>query len=534
MFTIFVSVLAVSTYSYGDDAHHHHAPGEQELGTVHFPVSCSSTVQKDFERAVALLHSFAFETAETAFRRVAQEDPNCAMAHWGIARSFWRWAGPDAPTRNRGWQEVVLAKSLHAPTGRERAYIDSLASLYRDPASTNEKSWDNYVRKLEKLHHDYPYDHEATAFYASALTFADRDDDPTHRKRREAAPLLEPLFASDPNHPGVAHYLIHAYDRPDLAKLGLPAARRYARIAPAAPHALHMPSHIFAQLGMWQEDINSNLASLAASRHASDNDMEDLGHQYHAMEFLMYAYLQCGREAEAQKLLEEVRSLPKMKSMYGDSSDPQIYAMLSYSAAYVMELHEWRQAAELPLVPGTQLGDDIISYLARAIGAARQGDVAKAREDIVQIDSIYKQVVAKKLPFVGWAEQVKHEAQAWADHAEGHDEEALHLLREIAEKQRTGVFGASGDLPAREMLADMLLDMNRPEQALDEYEASLRINPNRFDSLYGAARAAEAARGPREAANYYRELLKVCAGTSSTRPELAHAQSFLSQVEKEH
>ena len=513
---------------------HEHSLTEQQLGAVHFPTSCAPAVQSEFERGVALLHSFAFETAEATFRRVAQDDPKCAMAHWGIARSFWRWGMPDAATREQGWREASLAMSLNSPTRREREYIASVAALYRNPTEDDKNRWQRYLQAMQRLHRDYPNDDEATAFYAYALIGADRDDDSRHEKRRQAANLLEPLFAKDPNHPGVAHYLIHAYDKPDLAKLGLPAARRYAFIAPAAPHALHMPSHIFAQLGMWQEDIRSNLASLAASRNAEGSHMEDQGHEYHAMEFLMYAYLQSGREAEASKLLDEVRSLSKVKSMYGDSSDPQVYALVSYSAAYVLELHQWGQAAELPLVPGTAFGDDIITYLARAIGAARQGDATRARENVVQIDSIDKQVVARKLFFAGWAEQEKQEAEAWADHAEGNNHEALHLLRGIADKQRSGVFGASGDLPAREMLADMLLDMHRPEQALTEYIAALKINPNRFDSVYGAARAAELAKHPHEAAGYFQQLMNICAGGNSTRPELAYARNFLSQVAAGH
>jgi len=272
-----------------------HGLTERDLGAVHFPTSCAPAVQNEFERGVALLHSFAFETAEATFRQVAQHDPKCAMAHWGIARSFWRWGMPNAAIRENGWHEASIANSLNASTKREREYIAAVASLYQNPKDHDKNRWRRYLEGLERLRRDYRNDDEATAFYAYALIDADKDDDPRHEKRRQAAALLEPLFAKEPNHPGVAHYLIHAYDKPDLASLGLPAARRYALIAPAAPHALHMPSHIFAQLGMWQEDIQSNLGSLAASRSPGISHMEDQGHEYHAMEFLMYAYLQCGR-----------------------------------------------------------------------------------------------------------------------------------------------------------------------------------------------------------------------------------------------
>jgi len=525
-----LTFVALAFPALADDGRHHDELSEQQLGTVHFPISCAPSVQKSFERGVALLHSFAFETAEHIFRQIGQDDPRCAMAHWGIARSFWRWDTPGPAIRKQGLSEVMFAKSLHARTKREREYISAVAALYKRPEKKDEKRWDQYLKQMEQLHRDYPSDHEATAFYAFALVGADRDDDPAHAKRRQAAALLEPLFAVEPNHPGVAHYLIHAYDKPDLAELGLPAARRYAQIAPGAPHALHMPSHIFAQLGLWEEDINSNLASVAASRNASVTHMGDEGHQFHAMEFLMYAYLQSGREAAAQQLIEEVKSLPKMKSMYGIDADPQVFALLSYSASYLVELHQWDEAAELPLTSGTEFGDDSITYLVRAIGAARNGHAEKARHNVAEIESIYNQVVAKKLPFADWVDRQRREAEAWADHAEGKNDEAIRLLRPIADKEKTGVFGATGDLPAREMLADMLLEMNRPEQALGEYEAELKISANRFNSLYGAGRAAEIAKQPGKATAYYHQLLKACAGGNSNRVELAHAQEFLSTV----
>ena len=518
--------------SLADEDHHHDQLNEQQLGTVRFPTSCAATVQKTFERGVALLHSFAFETAEATFRQVAQDDPHCAMAHWGIAKTFSRWGPPDAKQREHGWEEIKLGKSLHAKTARERGYIAAVAALYEHPEKKDEKREQRYLRKMDELYRRYPDDHEAAAFYAFALKDSDRDDDPTHARRKQAAAILEKLFLLEPNHPGVTHYLIHTYDYPGMAELGLPAARRYAKIAPAAPHALHMPSHIFAQLGLWQEDIDSNLASVSASRNSSITQMGDEGHQYHAMEFLMYAYLQCGREAEAQKLIEEVRSLPKMKSMYGVDADPQVFALLSYSASYVLELHQWEKAADLPMTPGTEFGDDTITYLVRAIGSARTGHAEAALRNAAEIQSLYEQVVAKKLPFADWVDQERKEAEAWADHAEHKDDEAMTLLRGIADKQKTGVFGAAGDLPAREMLADMLLDLRRPEQALAEYEAELRINPGRFDSLYGAGCAAEMLKLSDKANAYFDQLVKLCAGTDSSRPELAHARAFLSTFAK--
>jgi hypothetical protein len=523
-------LLVISAFA--DQGHHHDELTDQQLGTVHFPTSCAPGVQKNFERGVALLHSFAFETAEATFRQVADDDPQCAMAHWGIAHTFERWGTPNAKHMQQGWDEVKIAKSLHAKTARERDYIDAVAEFYKHPQKKDDRRGERNLKGLEKIYRRYPDDHEGAAFYAFELMNSDRDDDPTHAKRKEAAAILEKLFAMEPNHPGVAHYLIHTYDYPGFAELGLPAARRYAKIAPAAPHALHMPSHIFAQLGLWQEDIDSNLASVAASRNAAVTHMGDEGHQYHAMEFLMYAYLQSGREVEAQKLVEEVRGLPKMKSMYGDEGDPQVLALLSYSASYVLELHQWEKAAELPMTLGTAFGDDTITYLAHVVGAAHLRRAEEARRNASEIEKLYQQILAKKLPWVDWADKERKEAEAWADHAEGKNDEALVLLKGVAEKEKTGIFGADGELPAREMMADMLMDMKRPGDALAEYEAELKLNPGRFDSLYGAGQAAEELKMTEKANTYFQQLVKNCSGASSARPELAHAREVLAVVAK--
>ena len=527
----FLALLSYVSMSPAVNAQHQHdRVTEQQLGTVHFPISCDPRVQKQFERGVALLHSFAFDTAETAFRQAAQDDPHCAMAHWGIATTFSRWAGPDEKQRKRGWDEIKIAKSLHPATARERDYIAAEAAVYAHPEKKDDKRSDRYLKAMEKLYRRYPEDHEAAAFYALALEESDSDDNPTHARRKQAAPILEKLFVIEPQHPGVAHYLIHTYDVPEMAELGLPAARRYAQIAPAAPHALHMPSHIFARLGMWQEDIDSNLASIAASRNAATTRMGDEGHQYHAMEFLMYAYLQSCREEQALKLVDEVKALPKMKSMYGIDADPQVFAEVSYPASYLLELHDWAKASDLPLTPGTELGDDSITYLARAIGEAQTGHADRARQEVSKIESLHKQVLEKKLPWADWVDHQREEAEAWADYADGKNEEAIRLMRKRADAQVSGVFAAQGDLPAREMLADMLLGMKRPEEALREYNAQLKINPKRFDSLYGAGQAAELMKQPEKAADYYRPLAAGCANQSSTRPELAHAREFISTV----
>jgi hypothetical protein len=529
----FLALLSYVSLSPAVNAQHQHdALTEQQLGTVHFPISCDPRVQKQFERGVALLHSFAFDTAEGAFRQVAQDDPHCAMAHWGIATTFSRWAGPDEKQRKRGWDEIKIAKSLHAATARERDYIAAEAAVYANPEKKNDKRGDRYLKAIEKLYRRYPDDHEAAAFYALALEESDSDDDPTHARRKQAAPILEKLFVIEPQHPGVAHYLIHTYDVPGMAELGLPAARCYAQIAPAAPHALHMPSHIFARLGMWQEDINSNLASIAASRNAAATHMGDEGHQYHAMEFLVYAYLQSGHEKEARRVIDEVKTLPKMNNMYGRDFDPNLSAQVEYSASYVTELHLWKDAVALPSLTNNEDGDSSLTYKARAIGAARLGDLQTAKLNLTAIQTLHENLLTKKqMDAANAVDEDGRVVQAWIDHAEGKNEEALELLRPIASKDH-GLFATDGDTPAHEMMGDILLDMRRPEAALEEYEAELKVSPNRFNSVYGAGYAAEMVRHPEKAASYYRQLVATCTLGDSTRVELAHAHEFLSALAK--
>ncbi len=532
---VVLACIVSMLFSFGalaDEGHHHEDLTTDQLGTVHFPVSCAAAVQKPFERGVALLHSFWYEEAEKEFEQIAKDDPRCAMAHWGIAMSIWHqlWNHPDAATVQRGQAEVKNAKSLHPKTNRERDYVAAMDAFYRGKKRDYQDRASAYSKAMETAYQRYPDDREAAAFYALSLLASEPDNDTTFANRKQAAAVLEKLFAVEPDHPGVAHYLIHSYDKPQLAELGLPAARRYAQIAPAAPHALHMPSHIFARLGLWQDDIDSNLASIAATRKTAAMHMGGEGHQFHAMDFLVYAYLQSGREADAQKVIDEVKAMPAKKDdMYGEDFDPRTDALVTLSAKYVLEMHHWADAASLALVPGAEAGDNSITYWARAIGAARTGNVADARKDVAEIEAIHATLVEKKKKYIAeMVEQDRQEAAAWVAHAEGKNDEAIKALHTVAEKEE-----AEGDeplaIPAREMLADMMLDMNRPEQALAEYEADLKFNPNRFNGLYGAARAAEMAGKTQKSNTYYARLVKVCDGSTSDRPELAHAKALLAQ-----
>jgi tetratricopeptide (TPR) repeat protein len=527
---LFAVVSVFGVFALADESHHHEDLTAEQLGTVHFPVSCTASSQRALGRGVALLHSFWYEEAEKEFVEIAKDDPACAMAHWGVAMSLWHqlWDRPNAATIKRSMAELKKAQSLHPATDRERDYITALRAFYQNKGD-HDKRAKAYSQAMEGVYQRYPSDREAAAFYALSLLASEPDGDTTFVNRKKAAAVLETLFKEEPNHPGVAHYLIHSYDKPQLAELGLPAARSYAKIAPAAPHALHMPSHIFARLGLWQDDIDSNLASIAATRKTAAMHMGGEGHQFHAMDFLVYAYLQSGREADAQRVIEEVKALPPMKDMYGEGYDPHAYALSKFPALYALELHHWTAAAALTPAPGADSGDKAITYWARAIGAARSGNVAEARLDIAELESIRQNMLKKKKS--SWAqvvEDAQKEAAAWVAHAEGKDEEAVKALHAVAEaEESTG--DEPEDIPAREMLADLLLETKHPDHALAEYETDLKFNPNRFNGLYGAASAAEMAGKNEKAGTYYAQLVKVCAGSNSDRPELGRAKALLAR-----
>jgi hypothetical protein len=495
-------------------------------------------VQKPFARGVALLHSFWYEEAEKEFVQIAKDDPNCAMAHWGIAMSIWHqlWDQPEEKIIARGQEEVNAARKLEQKaTPRENAYIAAIAAFYTDSQQSDSQKLDHearakaYSEAMKKVYESYPDDHEAAAFYALSLLASGPHDDATFANRKAAAAILEKLFASEPDHPGVAHYLIHAYDKPQLAQLGIPAARRYAQVAPAAPHALHMPSHIFARVGLWQDDIKSNLASVAATRKTAAMGMGGEGHQFHAMDFLFYAYLQSGREADARALMDEVNAMPEMHDMYGVGFDPHLATEANFAALYPLEMRDWAAAASLTpvAVPGT--AEDSTGYWAKAIGAAHLHQPEEVKKDVAAIEAIHQKFVSeKKKDFAEGTENDLKQAQAWLAFAEGKYDDAVETLRPMADKE-----DALGDepqgIPTREMIAEILLEAKRPQQALAEYQTDLKYNPNRFNGLYGAARAAEAAGKQSEANEYYALLLKDCDGSNSSRPELNRARKLLAK-----
>ncbi len=523
---IALSLLFAVPLAFADEGHHH-AMTAEELGTVHFQTSCSPKVEADFNRGVALLHSFWYEEAEKTFRKVAKEDGKCAMADWGIAMSLYHqlWEYPEDKTLAEGDELLTKAEALKA-TPREQEYIHALHAYFgRSPAGQERPTRIRpqarataYSEAMEQVALHHADDREALVFYALSLLASQPPHDTTFVNRKKAAAILEKVFAEDPTHPGVAHYLIHSYDKPQLAQYGLNAARSYAKIAPAAPHALHMPSHIFARLGLWQEDIDSNMASIAATRKTAAMHMGDAGHQFHAMDYLVYAYLQSGREAEVAK---EIQELDGIKSL---DEDEWAYSVAKFNGMYDLELHRWDDAAKLEPVAGDHRFPNAMIYFARAIGAARGGKVEAAHADVAEIEKIRLSLFAdKKQEAADGVERMGKEAGAWVALAEGKGDDGVKTLRAVSDEEDAEGAEQAG-IPAREMLADLLLQMNRPEEALAEYQASLKSNPGRFDGLAGAAQAAEKLGRQQEADGFYGQLLKACAGSSSERVELKRAR----------
>jgi hypothetical protein len=518
---------ALSCNAVAQEPPHHHE--DEQLGTVSFPTSCPPSVQKAFERGVALLHSFWYEEAEKQFVAVTAEAPECAMAHWGVAMSLYHqlWERPDAADLERGWEEMQKAQAQVGRTDREQDYIAALSAYYRGYESKDHLARASaYASGMERTYQDNPADHEAAAFYALSLLASEPPNDTTFANRKKAIPILNELFAKDPDQPGVAHYLIHSCDRPQLASMGLAAARRYAQIAPSSPHALHMPSHIFIRLGLWQEAIDSNLASIAATRKTAAMHMGGEGHQFHAMDFLQYAYMQKGDDVHARALVDEVNGMAPMDHDMG--MDMLAFGRSEFAARYALERRQWAEAAKLEPVKSADLEASLITYYARAIGAARSGDAAGAASDIdqfnAQVDQLRKGPHAYVVEYIDVQEDT---LKAWLAFAQGRVDDALRLMRSAADRQ-----DARGleevEAPEREMLADMLLELKRPEEALTEYEATLKEAPGRFNTLYGAARSAELANHADKAETYYSALLKGCdGGTQSDRPELAHAKSLV-------
>jgi tetratricopeptide (TPR) repeat protein len=526
-------LCSLSLLAFDDDIHVHHRETAEQLGKVSFPVSCAATSEKPFERGVALLHSFGYEEASAQFEEIAKKDPTCAMAHWGSAMSSFHqvWERPSEAALKQGLEEIEKAQKLGAKTDRERGYISALALFYRDSDRQDHvKRAAAYSDAMGKLYQKYPDDQEAGAFYALSLLASEPADDTSLTHEKKAVEVLNVLFQKNPEHPGLAHYIIHACDSPQMAPLGLDAARRYAGIASSSAHAVHMPSHIFARLGLWQEDIQANLKSVALVQ-SSEGYMR--GHELHAMHFLLYAYLQTAQDEAARKILDDSKQI-----LAGQSSGPDHSGMMEYyafaaahfPALYALEMRHWSEAAALEPQAGAPPHLQMITYWARTIAAAHMGDVNATRSNVQKYEQLREATGKTKYAYVLEGPNFgSREVQAWLAFVEKKNEEAVRQMRELADTQDK-VGKAEVDIPGREMLADMLLELNQAQAALTEYEKSMKIDPNRFNALAGAARAAELAHQPEKANSYYAQLLKNCEkGNSSDRPELSRAKMVLAR-----
>jgi hypothetical protein len=497
----------------------------EQLGKVHFPTSCDPKVQAGFERGVALLHSFWFPEGRKALLGVLAADPSCSIAYWGIGvnRMLNPFNGQPSETALLEGQAAV-DKALAAPakTQRERDYIEAVSVLYtHDKASWRERVL-RYEKAMEQLAQRYPEDQEAAIFYALALNVAAEPKDKTYARQLKAAAILEPIFAAQPDHPGVAHYLTHSYDYPPIAEKGLPAARKYAAIAPSAAHAQHMPSHIFTRVGAWEDSIESNRHAEATAR--KNNTPDDI---LHALDYQVYAALQLARDAEAKRAIERSEA---EAARY--ERPPGAYSLAAGSARYAMERGDWKMAAQLkPRTSKYPYADALVHY-ARAVGSARSGDADSAQREVAQLAALRDALAARKDAY--WTEQVEIQrlgAQAWLDLAQGKRETALALMRRAADLQdasekATVTPGYLG--PARELLGEMLLEAKQPAQALQEFEASALREPNRFRGLSGAALAAAQSGDSAKARAYYARLVAL-AGKGDARQELQQAKGWLAR-----
>jgi len=536
-FTKILTFSIVALFSGSGLAQDHDHGTIEKLGTVHFSTSCKVGAQTEFDRSVALLHSFQFSRAIQGFRATLSSDSNCGIAYWGIALS--QWSNPftaglkDKLQLEGGRASAQLAKKTGSPTPRERSYIDAVSKLYTDFENVPQHArLTAYRDAMSEVAAKYPDDHEAQIFYALAIAASEDLADKTYEGRLKAGSILEKLFQEEPDHPGLAHYIIHTYDVPPLAGRALVAARRYAEIAPDAPHALHMPSHTFTRTGYWQESINTNIAAAASAKHEGQTAEE-----LHSSDYEIYAYLQTGQDEAARRIVD---SLPEIESRF----DPKpvitgaggpsagYFAISAIPARFALERSDWKQASQLVAHETPFPYTEATTWFARGLGCARLGEAKPALEAAAAVKKIHDQLVKAGENY--WALQVEiqqREIEAWATMAQANKPEALRQM-EAAAKLEDGTEKSAitpGPLaPARELLGEMLLLVSQPDVALAQFEATMKKEPGRFRALYGAAKAAELAGRKEDSRRYFNELLKVCEkGDRPGRTELQQAEKVL-------
>ncbi len=512
-------------------AQHDHPDGK--LGTVNFETSCQAATKADFNRAMALLHSFEFGPAIDSFNKVLAADPNCAIAYWGIALSHWSnpFGGiKTGPLLERGLAAVQKGLATGSPTPREKAYLNAVHQLYKDAATVAHRDRTlAYAAAMEGVQRDYRDDIEARIFYALALDQTALLSDKTYRIQAQAAEILEPLWKKFPDHPGLAHYIIHTYDVPALAPKALNAARQYAVIAPSSPHALHMPSHTFTRVGSWQDSVDANIKSEQESIR-----LGVIAEALHAMDYQAYAYLQMAQDQKAKAVLDRLVGVAAKLNAPGvvqGAAPPMAgyYAASAVAARYALERGAWAEAAELQPSKSAFPNADAILHFARAVGAARSGHPASAGPDVQRLAELRDALKAANDAY--WTEQVdiqRQIASAWIAFVDGRKDEGLRALRAAADAEDATDKAAVSPgpiAPARELLGEMLLEAGNAKEALVAFESTMKKEPNRFRGAYGAARAAEVLGDKRLAARYYKQVATIAKDSDNERPELKRARS---------
>jgi hypothetical protein len=531
-----VVILALSASPALAQQHEHGAQPAERLGKVTFPVMCGADVQADFNRGVALLHSFWYAAAIDQFTAITRKNPRCAMAYWGIAMGIWGnpLGGTRTPeTLTRGRASLQPTKGMSNMSARERDYLAAVAAMYGDSDATPQPARAlAYEEKMAEVVKNNPNDTEAQVFYAIALVAAASPSDQTYAKQLKSAAILEKVFAAQPDHPGITHYLIHSYDYPKLADKGLAAARRYASIAPDAPHALHMPSHIFTRVGAWQDSIDSNRASAAAAKKANS-----AAEELHAMDYQVYANLQLARDAEAQHLLAETGAILARVDAGSGYGLAGFFGAAAIPARVVLERGAWAEAAALSVRPGSFPHTEAITWFTKAIGAARSRRAADARAALARLAPLRDALRAKQDDY--WAGQVEIQrkaAEGWTLHAEGRTAEGLTLLREAADAEDATEKSpvTPGPLaPARELYAELLLETGKHAEALAEFEKALTREAGRFRLIAGAMKAANLAGDRVKARKYAADLVTLAGKGAADRPELKEARLIVLSAARE-
>jgi tetratricopeptide (TPR) repeat protein len=528
-----IATFGVNAQEGDDHGSHDHEPKTlttADLGTVSFETSCKPAVAVAFNRGVSLLHSFWFARSRATFEEVLKTDPDCAIAHWGIALTQWGnpFAGLRATTTiEAGKKATDKAQATGRPSARERGYIDAVAILFSsaDPGTQRDRVV-AYEAAMKKVAADNARDVEAQIFYALAIAQAAPPEDKTYARQLAAGAILEPLFARMPKHPGLAHYIIHAYDVPPLAPNALHAANTYADIAPAASHALHMPSHTFTRVGMWKESVATNLRSADTAERGNEP-----GAVLHALDYMTYAYLQLAMDAQAKLALERLsRTVSGIKDPAAGAGLAKSFPAVAMPARFVLEREQWAQAAELPIPAAAEPSIEAMTRFARAIGAARSGKLDAVQPELERLEQLRQQTLARKDMY--WAEIIdiqRRGATAWLLFAQGRKSDALAMMRTAASAEdatEKSVVTPGPLAPAREMLGFMLLEADRPEEALRAFDTAIAKEPNRFLALYGAGRAAEKANQRERAKGYYKRVVEICKDAPAERPELVYARKL--------